>query len=443
MRGFKFGVNFKWVVGVLIFSSLAGFAADEKPVEKKAAGPVVVKADAPAAVFTMEGWKIGEVTSSNPSFTPVLPTIHGDFVVYSQKYVPKSDGSTENCIGQNIYAQVLPGRTVAGASKGQFPVSAIPCVNDIISIGGQLWVDAYGDDIVVEKAGATLTGDAQANPVANVTKNAFVYPRVYVIDNLLKAKKPLEEFEALSYTAPDSVPVARLSVFEDMLKVSPKYFDVATKHAYRRQLSFVGDTLMSLTFVAGGGAYLDGFDAKTLKPKFKHPIAWKRADNELGAIVQFAALDEQTVALVLTGTKDRMGRISVVRGLKGDGSIREVATTFGVGARDAYPEPGWTELSAKEFGTRKPADLVAVPGGFVAREGSSGKSWEVPFTYFFSPLEAGGKAKRIVSISQLHGIVGVRKAPGGFLVATQSPESILFVGNPSKEVGDLNWKQAE
>lgn len=396
-------------VGCLVAPALA----DDKP------APVAETqrfATAAAELEWLTGatWKMAEVTRSAPSVTPVFPTIYGDYLIYSAK---SETSEPDYCHAKNLYAQPLKKR------GSEVLVADLHCVEDIFPLTQALVVHA--------RVPATKSNEKD--------KQATVYvDKLFKFTDFTQRTKAPAAWEGFPEVAAGSLPSSRIAFLIDSSKLGA-VFNPREQGAIGYQFAPFTDALVVLTSVNNSdlstATFLDVFSMMDGEPKLPAPLVLKNRQDQT-RFSQVRAMPNGTLLLAYKGNDQVQGQVRVVSTEK---KTELTEFTLGSPASSNYPAARWDKLPSAKFGIRAPDDLVPLTHGFIGREAGATSSWEFPFVFYYPSTTAGAELTRVPALSGVMGKASLRAAPGGFLVSTQSPDTVVFLGAEHNNWGSLVW----
>lgn len=362
--------------------------------------------------LTGASWKMAEVSRSAPSVTPLYPTIYGDYVVYAAK---ANVSEPVNCGARNLYAQPLKKR---GA---ELLVAELPCVKDIFALPQALVVHA-------RLALAVKEEEKSKQPIVYVDK-------LLKFTHFTQKNKVLTAWEGFPEFPAGSLPSSRIAFLIDSTK-STAIFNPREPAKIGYQFAPFADSLLVLTSMLNADessvTFIDAFNISDAEPKLPAPMVLKNHGDQTD-FAQVRAMPNGTLLLAYKGNDQTQGKVRVVS--------TETNTEFSLGSATStnYPAARWEKVPISKFGIRAPDDLVPLTHGFIGREAGAASSWEFPFVFYYPSTAPGAELTRIPALSGVTGKASMRAAPGGFLVSTESPDSIQFLGNEHNNWGSLVW----
>jgi hypothetical protein len=404
-----------WIGLALYFGWLVAPAhADNKP------APVSETRSFASAAAELEWltgatWKMAEVSRTAPSVTPIFPTIYGDYLIYSAK---AHTSEPANCNARNLYAQPLK------KQGAEVLVAELHCVEDIFPLALSLVVHA-------RVAVAAPEGEKDNQPSIYVDK-------LFKFTDFTQKAKALTAWEGFPEVPAGSLPSARIAFLIDSSK-SSAVFNPREPGTIGYQFAPFTDSLVVLTSVnstdQASATFLDVFNIGDSEPKLPAPLALKNRQDST-RFAQVRAMPNGTLLLAYKGNDQVQGQVRVVSAEK---KTETTEFTLGSPTSSNYPAARWHKLPGNKFGIRGPDDLVPLTHGFIGREAGAASSWEFPFVFYYPSTTAGAELTRIPALSGITGKASMRPAPGGFLVSTQSPDTVQFLGAEHSNWGSLVW----
>jgi hypothetical protein len=365
--------------------------------------------------LTGTSWKMAEVSRSAPSVTPLYPTIYGDYLIYAAK---ATLSEPIKCSAKNLYAQPLKKR---GA---EVLVAELLCVKDIFALPQALVVHA-------RLAVAVKEEEKSNQPTAYVDK-------LLKFTDFTQRAKVLSAWEGFPEFPAGSLPSSRVAFVIDSTK-STAIFNPREPGKIGYQFAPFADSLLVLTSMLSADessvTFIDAFNIADAEPKLPAPMVLKNHPDQT-EFTQVRAMPNGTLLLAYKGNDQIQGKVRVVSTEK-----KTEITEFTLGSTTSsnYPAARWEKIPVSQFGIRAPDDLVPLTHGFIGREAGATSSWEFPFVFYYPSTTSGAELTRIPALSGVTGKASIRAAPGGFLVSTESPDSVQFLGNENNNWGSLVW----